>query len=212
MVTHLSSQARPGATPPRGMRRLATPYVLLVVAALVIGGIVWAVALSGTDEATRAAACPITETAAGAGLEEQSATALDDTEPALLGDTRVRVLNANGEVGQAGAVAAQLAERGFSPAGADATGNDPIYGQELDCHGQIRFGENGRAAARSVSLVAPCMQLVSDGREDETVDLVLGTIFSRLTDSSAAVGALDELKVGRQPSATDLETARAVSC
>ena len=56
------------------------------------------------------------------------------------------------------------------------------------------------------------MQLVSDGREDDSVDLVLGTIFSRLTDSAAAVTALDELKVGRQPASADLEAARAVSC
>lgn len=212
MVSHLSTRATPSPTPARGLHRLRAPYVLLVVAALMLGGIVWAVALGGNDAATQAAACPVTEASGSAGLEEQSAGALDSTEPALLTDTRVRVLNANGEVGQAGAVAAQLAERGFRSAGADATGNDPVYGQSLDCHGQIRYGEAGRATARSLSLVAPCMQLVTDGREDATVDLVLGTIFSRLTDSTAAVSALDELKVGRQPSSADLEAARSVSC
>lgn len=212
MVSHLSTRATPSPTPARGMRRLRTPYVLLVVAMLVLGAVVWAVALGGSDVATQAAACPVTPEAEEAGLEEQSAGALDSTEPALLADTRVRVLNANGEAGQAGAVAAQLAERGFRSAGADATGNDPLYGQSLDCHGQIRFGESGRSGARSLSLVAPCMQLVSDGREDDSVDLVLGTIFSRLTDSAAAVTALDELKVGRQPASADLEAARAVSC
>ena len=44
------------------------------------------------------------------------------------------------------------------------------------------------------------------------VDLVLGTIFSRLSDTTAAVGALDELKVGRQPISAELEAARAVDC
>ena len=56
------------------------------------------------------------------------------------------------------------------------------------------------------------MQLVTDGRTDGTVDLALGTTFSRLSDSTAAVGALDELKVGRQPISSELDAARAVSC
>jgi len=194
------------------MGRLRSAYVAFVVAALVIGGVVWAVALRGSDAATQAAACPVTPAAEAAGLAEQPAAALDAVEPALLSDTRVRVLNANGQSGQAGAVAAQLAERGFRPASTDATGNDPVYAQNLDCHGQIRYGEAGREAARSLSLAAPCMQLVSDGRDDASVDLVLGTIFSRLSDSAAGVGALDELKVGRQPISTELEAARAVNC
>ncbi|MFN3601570.1 MAG: envelope integrity protein Cei [Dietzia sp.] len=194
------------------MGRLRSPYVLFVVAALVLGGLVWASALRGSDAATQAAACPVTPAAEEAGLQEQPAGALDSVEPALLSDTRVRVLNANGQSGQAGAVAAQLAESGFQPAGADATGNDPIYAQDLECHGQIRFGEAGQANARSLSLAAPCMQLVADGRADASVDLVLGTIFSRLSDSTESVGSLDELKVGRQPISAELEAARAVSC
>ena len=56
------------------------------------------------------------------------------------------------------------------------------------------------------------MQLVRDGREDDTVDLALGTIFSRLSDSTEAVGALDELEVGRQPISAELDAARMVSC
>ncbi|MBB1034378.1 envelope integrity protein Cei [Dietzia sp. CQ4] len=212
MVVHLSAQATPSPTPTRGMGRLRRPYVLFVVATLVLGGLVWASALMGSDAATQAAACPVTPAAEEAGLREQPAGALDSVEPALLADTRVRVLNANGQSGQAGAVAAQLAERGFQPAGADATGNDPIYAQDLECHGQIRYGEAGEASARSLSLAAPCMQLVSDGRADESVDLVLGTIFSRLSDSAESVGALDELKVGRQPISAELDAARAVNC
>ncbi|GAA3519366.1 envelope integrity protein Cei [Dietzia aurantiaca] len=212
MVAHLSTQSTPSPSPARGMGRLRAPYVLFVVAVLVLGGLVWAFALRGNDAATQAVACPIPETAEGAGLESQSANALDEVEPAFLDDTRVRVLNANGQSGQAGAVAAQLAESGFQPAGTDATGNDPIYGQALECHGQIRYGEAGEANARSLSLTAPCMQLVTDGRDDASVDLVLGTTFSRLSDSVSSVGALDELKVGRQPISTELAAARSVSC
>ncbi|WP_241727231.1 envelope integrity protein Cei [Dietzia sp. SLG310A2-38A2] len=194
------------------MGRMRGPYIIFVVATLVLGCLVWAFALRGSDAATQAAACPVTPAAEEAGLQDQPADALDTVEPALLADTRVRVLNANGQSGQAGAVAAQLAERGFQPAGADATSNDPVYAQDLECHGQIRYGEAGQANARSLSLAAPCMQLVSDGRADESVDLVLGTIFSRLSDSTESVGSLDELKVGRQPISAELDAARAVNC
>lgn len=212
MVVHLSTQAAPSPTPTRGMSRIANPYVVFVVIVLVLGGLVWALALRGSDAATQAAACPVTPAAEEAGLVEQPAGALDSVEPAVLSDTRARVLNANGQSGQAGAVAAQLAERGFQPAGDDATGNDPVYAQDLECHGQIRYGDAGQASARSLSLAAPCMQLVADGRDDASVDLVLGTIFSRLSDSAAGVAALDELKLGRQPISAELEVARSVSC
>ena len=212
MVVHLSTQATPSPTPARGLFRLRSPYALFVIVVIVLGALVWAAALRGDDAATQAVACPLPPAAEEAGLEEESVDALDQVAPALLADTRIRVLNANGQSGQAGAVAAELAERGFQPAGSDAIGNDPVYGQALECHGQIRYGEAGRAAARSLSLAAPCMQLVTDGRTDGTVDLALGTTFSRLSDSTAAVGALDELKVGRQPISSELDAARAVSC
>ena len=212
MVAHLSTQTTPSPTPARGMGFLRAPYVLFVVAVVVLSGIVWAVALRGSDAATQAVACPLPAAAQEAGLQAQPVGALDQVEPAFLGETRIRVLNANGQSGQAGAVAAQLAESGFQAAGADATGNDPIYGQALECHGQIRYGESGQASARSLSLTAPCMQLVADGRGDDSVDLVLGTTFSRLSDSVPSVGALDELKIGRQPISAELDAARAVSC
>lgn len=212
MVSHFSTQPTPSPSPVRGAGRLRTPYVLFIVAALVLGGLVWSFALRGSDAATQAVACPAPPTGDESGLAEEPADSLDSVEPALLAYTRVRVLNANGQSGQAGAVAAKLAERGFQPAGENATGNDPVYAQDLECHGQIRYGEAGEATARSLSLAAPCMQLISDGRENGSVDLVLGTIFARLAESTEVVGVLDELKVGRQPISAELEAARDISC
>ena len=49
MVAHLSTQATPSPSPVQGMGRLRSAYVAFVVAALVIGGVVWAVALRGSD-------------------------------------------------------------------------------------------------------------------------------------------------------------------
>src|SRR3546814_18599397 len=69
-----------------------------------------------------------------------------------------------------------LSEFGFSSAPDVQVGNDPVYvDQNMECQGQIRFGANGLAAASSVWLVAPCAELVQDGRGADTVDLALGT-------------------------------------
>jgi len=213
MVTHLSNRVAPRPPRPRGGALLRTPFVILAAVLVILGAGIWATALGGDDAATDAAACNASPEAEAAGLSPQKANALDDVQPATLDKTRIRVLNANGESGQAGAIAAQLSERGFRAAGQNATGNDPVYpGQDLGCHGQIRYGDKGAGTARSLSLVAPCMELVSDPRSDDTVDLVLGKIFSKLSDSTRAYSALDELKAGRQPSDADLEAARAGNC
>src|SRR5690625_1184820 len=88
MVVHLSAHAAPSPTPARGLGRRRTPYVTSVVVALGLGGIVWCVALRGSDAATQAVACPVPPVAEAAGLEEQSADVLDTVEPAALNDTR----------------------------------------------------------------------------------------------------------------------------
>lgn len=213
MVSHLSNRATPRTAPRRGAALVRTPFVIFVVAALVIGLITWGVAFSGDDAATQAAACNASPEAEAAGLKPEDADALDGVTPVALGKTRVRVLNANGQTGQAGAVAAQLSERGFKAAGTEATGNDPMYpGQDLTCHGQIRYGDKGAGAARSLSFAAPCMQLITDGRSDESVDLVLGSIFSKLTETAGGAAALDQLKAGHEPAKADLDSARSGSC
>ena len=41
--------------------------------------------------------------------------------------------------------------------------NDPLYpDSNLTCRGNIRFGANGAAGARTVSLVLPCVPMVRD--------------------------------------------------
>jgi len=61
--------------------------------------------------------------------------------------------------------------------------------QNMQCHGQIRFGEAGTATARTVSLLVPCAELVRDSRPDGIVDLALGTAFTAV-DSNAKVSAV----------------------
>lgn len=126
---------------------------------------------------------------------------LDSVEPLPPDAVRIRVLNANGQRGQASLIAAQLSsDLGFSSAGEPT--NDPVYpAWDLSCIAQIRFGTTGDAAARTLSLVVPCAELIRDTRADDTVDLALGHQFEALRPNSAAKQVLRKLtEIAEQPS------------
>lgn len=118
--------------------------------------------------------------------------ALDTVAPAPPQLASIQVLNGNGMPGQGTIVTARLVELGFASAG--EARNDPLYpGFELTCHGQIRFGTTGEPAARTLSLVVPCAELVRDDRTDDVVDLALGTEFTALRPSGEARSVLRRL-------------------
>jgi len=153
----------------------------------VVTVLVWVIALSRPPEVREAAVCNPPPVPAEAGAprpqlgEQVSRAEMTDVTPAKLADTRIRVLNASGQGGQAAEVAGALRDLGFADPEA---ANDPIYDTaRLECQGQIRFGPSGRAAAASIWLVAPCTELFQDERTDDTVDLALGTEFTELTHS-----------------------------
>jgi LytR cell envelope-related transcriptional attenuator len=176
-------------------RRRPLPAIALIVILGVIAAIVWIRTLD-TTEKTANSTCPppgpaipisgeptAAPTTSGTLL---AANALDSVEPLPPDAVKVKVLNANGNRGQASQISAELAsDLGFTVA-ADP-GNDPVYpAWDLACQAQIRFGSGGDAAARTLSLVVPCAELVRDARPDDTVDLALGQQFESLRPSSAA--------------------------
>jgi hypothetical protein len=123
--------------------------------------------------------------------EQVSRADMVDVTPAKLADSKVRVLNASGQGGQASEVAGALRDLGFADPEA---ANDPIYERaRLECQGQIRFGPSGRAAAAAIWLVAPCTELYQDQRTDDTVDLALGTDFTELAHSDDIEAVLASL-------------------
>jgi len=166
-------------------RRNYLPAILLFVALSVATLMVWVVALNRPPDVQEAAACnapppPSDPNAPPPVLGEQiSRSEMTDVIPAKLADTKIRVLNASGQGGQAANVAGALRDVGF----ADPTAaNDDLYAStRLQCQGQIRFGPSGRAAAAAVWLVAPCTELFQDQRSDDTVDLAIGTEFTELS-------------------------------
>jgi hypothetical protein len=179
-------------------RRNYLPGILLFVALAVVTMVVWVLALSQPVDVHEATVCnappPAADpTAPATQLGEQVTRAdMTDVTPAKLVDTKIRVLNASGQGGQAAEVAGELRDLGFAE---PAATNDTVYANaRLECQGQIRFGPSGRAAAAAVWLVAPCTELFQDQRTDATVDLAIGTEFSELTHSDDIDAVLASLR------------------
>lgn len=188
----------------RHRRRRPLPAISLMVVLGLAAAIVWFRALDIAEERTDLACAPPRAMlgsqpppAPGAVL---AANALDDVEPLPPDAVKVRVLNANGQRGQAGLVAGVLTvDLGFARAAEPA--NDTVYPDfDMDCHGQIRFGPNGVAAGRTLSFVVPCAELVRDVREDDTVDLALGKQFDALHPNADVKEVLRQLtELAAQP-------------
>ena len=88
-----------------------------------------------------------------------------------------------------------LTSLGFQGTPEGAYGDDPLYpDRNLDCFGQIRFGDAGKAAAAALWIAAPCTQLINDGRPDTVVDLAIGESFSDSSQSQDALAVLDTLR------------------
>ncbi|MGH3976296.1 MAG: envelope integrity protein Cei, partial [Pseudonocardiaceae bacterium] len=163
--------------------------VLLALVLSVAAGLIWASVL--LPEAT-AGGCQDAAEAAVTPGQRLPANGLDGVSPAPPQQVEVQVLNASGMRGEAAIVGGGLSELGFAPTGTPS--NDPLHPAfDLLCHGEIRFGIAGQAAARTLSLAVPCAELVRDARPDSMVDLALGREFTVLRPNAAARAALDEL-------------------
>ena len=178
-------------------RRNFMPGILMFAAMVVVTLIIWVIALNRPPDVTEAAACnPPADAAADQTQsrlgERVTRPSMTEVGPANLADTKIRVLNASGQGGQAAEVAGQLRDLGFAE---PTAANDPLYeNNRLACQGQIRFGPDGRAAAAAVWLVAPCVELYQDQRPDDTVDLAIGTEFTELASSDDIEAVLSSLR------------------
>lgn len=182
-------------------RRSYRPGIIAVGVMFVITAIVWAFALTRPIDVREAAACNPPPAPANANSpklgEPVSHSSMIDVAPAKLAQSKINVLNASGQGGQAGEVASALRDLGFAQ---PTAANDPIYvNTRLICHGQIRFGPSGRAGAAAVWLVAPCVELFQDNRPDDSVDLAIGTEFTALAHSDD----IDAVLAGLRPDATE---------
>lgn len=177
-------------------RRNVIPALVTAAVLAIVTGVVWVFAFNQSSDVAQAAACnpppaatDATQTALGQPVTPET---MADVAPAKLADTKIRVLNASGQGGQAAEVAGALRDLGYAP---PTAGNDTVYeNTRLACQGQIRFGPSGRAAAAALWLVAPCTELFQDQRGDDTVDLAIGTEFSEISHNDDIDAVLASLK------------------
>lgn len=184
----------------RYRKRRPLPAFLLILLLGIAATVVWFRVMSADNEVVGAAHCDPPKTSAPAPAPDQPAPtlgkalepdALDRTEPAAPGSATVRVVNASSQRGQARLVTENLKALGFSQIGEPA--NDTLYGESMTCRSQIRFGAQGTAVARTISLVEPCAELIRDERQDATVDVVLGDKFDGLKPNRAAKTLIEQL-------------------
>lgn len=187
-------------------RRKPLPAIAAFVVLCVAAGVVWITVFDSRGakaDRTHCASPNATSTGQRAASEAQQpdadepgtvldGDALDTTAPLPPEQVDVQVLNAGGQRGQAGLVTLALKQLGFGTP--EPPGNDPFYpDQNLRCDGQIRFGPEGAAAARTLSLVDPCAELVRDDRKGGNVTFSIGTMFHDVTPSPAARKVLNAL-------------------
>jgi hypothetical protein len=172
-------------------RRRRGPVVAVVAVLAALSVLTWVVVLSNAAGESGVAACPPPVGLPAPG-EVLGADALDDVAPAPPSAVRVLVRNGGGQRGQANLVAAQLGDLGFVEAA--PPDNDPFYPEgDMECAGQLRFGEAGRAGAATLALVLPCTELVRDNRPDDTVEVAIGTGFGDVNPGRPARDLLDQL-------------------
>jgi LytR cell envelope-related transcriptional attenuator len=191
-------------------KRKPIPAIVIVIVLGVAAVVVWTKVIARASDVNAAVACPpaaqstagasATPTAKPAPKPQQATTpaqntlpynALDKIAPEPASDVTIQVLNASTQRGAALQATNQLQQDGFQVA---SPSNDPLYpSQNMQCRGQIRFGANGESAARTISLLVPCTQLVRDNRQDATVDLAIGSDFTGVAPNSQAQQAMREL-------------------
>ncbi|NHN56774.1 LytR C-terminal domain-containing protein [Calidifontibacter sp. DB0510] len=157
-----------GLSHARKRRQRRSITILIIVAVLVGGGFGYAVAYTaglvpGSALPTVPASCKVTPT-----KSPQAAAVLN-------------VYNAAKAQGRAGETGRALSSRGFQ---VGVVSNDP-YKMKLTGFGQIRFGPKGAAFAKQyVQPLASQATLMQDGRDDTSVDLVLGDQFAPIPSMS----------------------------
>ncbi|MEO5832672.1 MAG: envelope integrity protein Cei [Nakamurella sp.] len=156
---------------------------------------------AGADPATAAqstaaettAAAPAPTTTLGAITDKNT---LRDTRPASPATVLLGVVNASDTPGMAKTVTESLRRAGFDSI-RDA-GDDTLYpARDLRCWGEIRYGDAGAQAARTVLIVAPCATLVKDDRFDDSVDFAVGALY---TDAALTEDQQAQLEAIRQAS------------
>jgi hypothetical protein len=157
------------------LARVRALVVLGVLTLMAVVSVVWAIATDAQPSNRLADPCA-----------EASAAAAAIPPPK---DVKVRVYNATDRDGLANTARRLLTQRGFTVI---RVGNDPQR-EVLTVGAQIRYGASGIGAAQLLHAHVPYAELMSDDRDNNTVDLVLGPTFGVLAPANAVKGNLERL-------------------
>nr|WP_208407708.1 envelope integrity protein Cei [Amycolatopsis granulosa] len=194
-VGQVSSGIGHGTRRSRAYRKRRPLPALIVIGVLgLVAMFIWVRAITSKQDIDQVLRCDPPPTAPpGVTYMNLSYTALDGTAPIPPDRIAVKVLNASGKRGQAAITTESLRQLGFTQIAPPE--NDPAYANsEASCRGQLRFGDNGSSAARTLSLVVPCVELVRDNRDDASVDLAIGSAFGDVVPTQAARQILTQLQ------------------
>lgn len=183
-------------------RRKPIPAIVLAVLLVVAAIVVWVKVIDRADNTSAVTTCPPVPAVGGKPAPQIGTplayTALAKVTPAPPAQIQVSVYNASTKHGAAQIVSTSLLQLGFNVAGDPQT--DPAYPQSdsnandvMACQGQIRFGANGESAARTLSLVLPCTELVRDNRQDASVSVSVGSKFGTVAPNGDAQQVLKQL-------------------
>ena len=175
-------------------KRRPLPALIVIGVLGLVAMFIWVRAITTKQDVDAALRCdPPPTPPAGMTYTNLGYTALDETAPVPPDRIAVKVLNASERRGQAAITTESLRQLGFTQIAPPE--NDPAYvNTEASCRGQLRFGDNGSSAARTLSLVVPCVELVRDNREDAGVDLAIGSGFGDVMPTQAARDILTQLQ------------------
>lgn len=192
----------------RGQRhRKVIPYIVVAVVAVLVAAVSWVFAWR-SQPTNFPVSCSL-----GVAGAPVSSTTLVGEHVVPPSEVRVRVYNANGEVGQATTVAEQLRNLGFVPDEEIPYGNDPLVeSQDLGCFGQLRFGLDFNGHAAALHALFPCFELIHDERPDSTVDVALGKGFKDLDANSQVEETMAALNRGEQADIEGLSNLRSSTC
>ncbi|MEJ5919716.1 MULTISPECIES: LytR C-terminal domain-containing protein [unclassified Corynebacterium] len=182
-------------------------YFVIVIALLISATAAWFFAF--TRDST---AMPVNCYLPDSGPVVSSAMLIGEN-PAPPSNVGVRVLNANGQSGQATVVSETLQSLGFARVDDNAVGNDPLTpSQNLNCHGQLRFGAEFNSHAATLHALFPCFELVHDARTEGNVDVVLGKGFKTLDDSGPVHAVMQQLNNGEVVDSATLSSLVSRTC
>lgn len=184
-----------GPRPSARHRRKQSPVVavVLVVIGMVIlfgagYGLSRIIQGSGASDASSATE-PTDGTATSASAEPEPCVTVTVTPGAGLpspAQVTSNVYNATDRTGLAATTAEELQIRGFLIGVID---NDPLA-KTITGVAEIRHGPSGEQAARLMAFYLPGAELVDDGRQDATIDTVLGAAYTAVAPQSEVDAAL----------------------